>query len=65
MIEDGVITSDPSRLADAMRQAATMEPASGADPDQDYALASRLIARFNGQIIKADDPPETEPGVVY
>ena len=64
-IDGGEITTRPAFFAETLQQAAEMEPASGADPDRDYALAERLAARFDGQIIEADDPPEAEPGVVY
>ena len=64
-IDGGEITTRPAFFAQTLQQAAAMEPSSAADPDQDYALAERLAARLDGQIIEADDPPEAEPGVVY
>lgn len=64
-IDDGNIVTRSAFFAETLRQTAEMEPQSGADPDQDLALAERLAARLDGRIIEADDPPEAEPGVVY
>lgn len=64
VIDDGNIVTRPAFFAETLRQAAEMEPKSGADPDQDLALAERLSARFDGRIVKVESLLNGSPGEI-
>jgi hypothetical protein len=65
-INNGEITATMPEIEELLTQHLTIYPSPGpADPYPDLLQARRIAADFNGQIIKADDPPKAEPGVVY
>ncbi len=63
-IDDGNIVTRPAFFTEALQQAAEMEPKSGADPDQDLAIAERLSARFDGRIVEVGALLNGSPGEV-
>lgn len=64
-IDGGKVSAVPPMMTLAFQQALAMDAQSGADPDQDYAAAERLINRFGGEIVSAASKPEALSGVVY
>ncbi|MBX7250221.1 MAG: hypothetical protein K1X35_14400 [Caulobacteraceae bacterium] len=64
-VNGGTWSADDPDLASFLNIYAEMLPAGGESPYPDYTLAERALTVVGGEIVHADPPPPSYPGVVY